>query len=93
MVEQLFIGVVIVSLTIATVAVFIDRGIKMLKCAGPWLMAPPHALKSVLSLVAVTLWLLAALTAAVWIWAGAFIILGLFESLEPALYFSVTAFT
>jgi hypothetical protein len=93
MFEQLFIGGAIVSLTIVSVAMFVGGGIRALKRMGPWLTRPPYALKAILSLVAVTLWLLAALTAAGWIWALAFIILGLFDTLEAALYFSVTAFT
>ncbi len=39
------------------------------------------------------LWLMAALTAGVWIWAATFIAVGSFQTLELALYFSVTSFT
>ncbi|MGY8961442.1 MAG: ion channel [Alphaproteobacteria bacterium] len=93
MFEQLIIGGAIVSLTIVSVAMFVGIGIGGLKRMGRWLTKPPYWIKAILSLVAVTLWLLAALTAAVWIWAAAFIVLDLFETLEAALYFSVTAFT
>jgi hypothetical protein len=93
MFEQLFIGGAIVSLTIVSVALFVGSGIGALKRMGPWLQRPPYGIKAILSLITVTLWLLAALTAAVWIWALAYIILGLFDTLEAALYFSVTAFT
>jgi hypothetical protein len=29
----------------------------------------------------------------VWIWAGAFLVLGLFPAVEPAVYFSIVSFT
>ena len=40
-----------------------------------------------------TLWLMAAHSLGVWIWAATFLMLGTFSALEPALYFSVVSFT
>lgn len=42
--------------------------------------------------VAVT-WILLALTTSVWGWAALYMLLGLFDHLEPALYFSIVSFT
>lgn len=39
------------------------------------------------------LWILVVLTSTVWGWAVLYMSLGLFETLEPALYFSVVSFT
>jgi len=39
------------------------------------------------------LWLMAAHSAGVWIWAATFLAIGAFDALDPALYFSVVAFT
>lgn len=39
------------------------------------------------------LWILLVLTSAVWGWAALYIVLGLFDRLEPALYFSIASFT
>jgi hypothetical protein len=39
------------------------------------------------------LWILVVLTSAVWGWAVLYVGLGLFDSFEPALYFSVISFT
>jgi hypothetical protein len=64
-----------------------------MKHIGPWLARPPHARKTMLALVGVTLWILAALSAAVWIWAIALIGAGEFQEMEPALYFAFSAFT
>ncbi len=40
-----------------------------------------------------TVWILAAHTASVWLWSIAFYLLGVFDRLEPAVYFSLVAFT
>jgi hypothetical protein len=44
-------------------------------------------------LVVATLWLLGAHTASVWLWSLAFFLLGVFETLEPAVYFTLVTFT
>lgn len=93
MLLQLVLGSLVISVTVITTVVFIGAVIRFLTYIGPWLVSPFKVYKVILSLVGVTLWLMAALTASVWIWAAAYIALGVFESLEPALYFSVVAFT
>jgi len=93
MVIQLLVGSFVVALTIATAAVFMGVAIRLLKRAGPMLAKPPHMLKTIISLTGVTLWLLAAISLSVWIWAGAFLVLGLFSAVEPAVYFSIVSFT
>ena len=93
MLLQLFIGSVLVPATLVVEATFITSAIRVLTQIGGWLIRPPHAPKSALALVGVTLWLLAAHSIGVWIWTGAFNGLGAFEALEPALYFSIVAFT
>lgn len=90
---QLVLGSLVISATVITTVVFIGGVIRFLTYIGPWLTSPFKVYKVILSLVGVTLWLMAALTASVWIWAAAYIALGVFDSLEPALYFSVVAFT
>lgn len=90
---QLSIGALVVSLTVVVEAAFIGVAIRTLVRIGPWFSTPPYAHKSILALIGVTLWLLAALSACIWIWAAMFMSLGVFKELEPALYFSITAFT
>lgn len=90
---QLVIGSLVVSLTVVVEAAFIGVAILVLGRYGSWLATPPHTYKTVVALAGVTLWLLAALTVCVWIWAALLMGLGAFEALEPALYFSVVAFT
>jgi hypothetical protein len=93
MLAQLVVGSLVVSFTVAIEAIFIVAASRALTRIGPWLVAPPHAHKTILALIFVTLWLLAALSIGVWIWAIVLIGVGAFDALEPALYFSVVTFT
>ena len=45
------------------------------------------------TLVLVTIWLLGAHTAGVWLWGLAYILLGIFDALEPSIYFALVAYT
>ena len=45
------------------------------------------------TLVLATIWLLAAQTVSVWMWSFAFRLLGIFDSMEPAVYFTLVTFT
>jgi len=58
-----------------------------------WLDTGHRAAKSALVIIVATLWLLLAHSAAVWMWAITFLWLETFETLEPALYFSIVSFT
>lgn len=90
---QLLIGSLAVSLTVVVEAAFIGAAIRILVSRGQWLASPPYARKTVLALIGVTLWLLAATTICVWVWAATYIAVGAFDTFETALYFSVVAFT
>jgi len=88
---QLATGTAIVTLTIIVIAAFIGAAILILTRVGEWFVSPPRLYKTIVSLIGVVLWLLAALTA--WLWAAALMGLGIFESFETRLYFAVVAFT
>jgi len=88
---QLATGTAIVTLTIIVIAAFIGAAILVLTRVGEWFVSPPRLYKTIVSLIGVVLWLLAALTA--WLWAAALMGLGIFESFETRLYFAVVAFT
>lgn len=59
----------------------------------PWLGRRPHRPKLILVLCMSAVWVLAQITAAVWVWALALRGLGIFHSLEEAVYFALVAFT
>ncbi len=58
-----------------------------------WLTRPPHRPKLILVMIVAALWILAQVTAGVWMWAFAMMALGIFETLELSVYFALVAFT
>ncbi len=59
----------------------------------PWLTRPPHRPKLMIVLCTTALWVLLQMTVAVWLWALTFSGLGIFTSLEEAVYFALVSFT
>ncbi len=59
----------------------------------PWTRRTPHAPKITLMLVVSALIVLAVTTISVWIWAFGFLALGVFQQVEPAIYFTLVSFT
>ena len=58
-----------------------------------WLARAPHSPKLMLVLSVTALWVLAQMTIAVWMWALTLMALGVFQTLEVAVYFALVAFT
>lgn len=56
-------------------------------------LVPGSTLHLVFNLIIALIWIILVLTLSVWAWAALYMYLGLFETLEPALYFSVVSFT
>jgi len=90
--NQILIGSFIIPITILVQVIFIQIAIRFLRKLEQTQSRYGTAAISIL-LSASTLWLLAALSIAIWIWAGFFLYLGCFETLEQSLYFSMVAFT
>ncbi|PJI86477.1 ion channel [Yoonia maricola] len=59
----------------------------------PWLTRTPHRPKLILVLCIAAVWIMAQMTAGVWAWALAMMALGVFDTLELSVYFSLVAFT
>lgn len=59
----------------------------------PWLMKEPHPPKLMLVLCTTAIWVLFQMTFAVWMWALTFVALGVFETVEVAVYFALVSFT
>lgn len=93
MLKQLLIGSLIISLTIGVQASFISLAMTNIKKVIPWLRNAPYLPKAIISLAGVAVWLMIAHSINVWLWAGTFMRLGTFETLETALYFSIVSFT
>lgn len=61
--------------------------------ARPWLSREPHGVKLMLALCVAAVWILAQVTAGVWVWAIAFWLLDVFITIEASVYFALVAFT
>ena len=93
MFDQLFLGFCLTVLTFVAAALLMWMFEAILGKRRAWLLQPPHAAKLMLLLCMTLFWMMAMLTAAVWIWAIAFYALGIFSTLEASVYFSLVAFT
>jgi len=93
MLIQIGLGSLVILLTIFVEAIFIGIAIFMLGRLGTRLREGRKALRQVVTLACVVSWLLLALSAAIWIWAGVLLALGQFADIETALYFSIVSFT
>lgn len=93
MLTQITIGTAVIFATIVIQVLFISSAINVLSNHGRWLAKPPFMIKTTLALVAVVLWLIVGISICAWSWAGVFLMMGVFHSLEPSLYFSIVTFT
>jgi len=94
--HQIFLGSFVIPITILVQVIFIQVAIKQLRrieAKDSFVHGKLKTLPAVYLLSLSTLWLLAALSIAIWIWAGFFQLLQCFETLEESLYFSMVAFT
>ncbi|NNC36407.1 MAG: two pore domain potassium channel family protein [Hyphomonadaceae bacterium] len=92
MIEQILLGSVLIIVTLVIEVIFIEITVRSLKKFDPVLQVT-NIRKTTLVLIGITLWLLAAMSIAIWIWALALRSLDVFDTLEGALYFSMVAFT
>lgn len=90
---QMLVGSGLIATTLLLEAIFVAAAIAGLSRLGPALNGKYRRSKQVAAIIATTMWLLLALSAAVWIWAAAFIVLGQFSDVETAVYFAVVSFT
>ena len=93
MFTQIAIGTAVIFITIVIQVVFVSIAIEVLTRFNTWFVKPPFFIKTTMGLVGVVLWLVAGISISAWSWAGVFLLVGAFEYLEPALYFSVVTFT
>jgi len=87
------IGTSVICGTVLIHVLFISALGHVLTKNGDWIAKPPYLLKHIFTLVGMVLWLVAGLTASCWLWASVYLVNGVFEQLEPALYFTVVTFT
>lgn len=89
----LFIGSIMMISSLAISIVLFDFAARMLRWLDRRSRFGYERLPLVFDLGIAGLWILLVLTGSVWGWAALYMMLGLFDSLEPALYFSIASFT
>ena len=89
---QLLIGALMVGLTMVVQAGFVAAAFAVDDRVIPSRFRKSR-LGGTMLLASATIWMLLALTAAAWLWAGLFMALGAFQELEPALYFATVSLT
>lgn len=91
--HQIAIGSALVVVSVLISALIFLAMEALMARAHRWLIRPPHRPKLALVLVTTVMGALGMITASVWIWALAFLEIGVFETLEEALYFALESFT
>ena len=93
MVLQLFIGSLMMILTV----IIAGMSAWMMEWAFArshfWLLREPHRPKLMLVVLIAAFWALAMVTVGVWIWALCFRSLGIFVTMEAAVYFALVSYT
>lgn len=93
MVFALFIGSVMIIGSLAVAIALFGVAMRLLQWLEDTHVFGYPRLSLVFDLGVAILWILVVLTSTVWGWAVLYMALGLFDTLEPALYFSVVSFT
>lgn len=93
MIIQILVGscLMLCSILVAGVSFWIME--VMLLRVTPWFLREPHRPKLMLALSLAAVWCLWLVTAGVWTWAIAFRLMGLFPTMEQAVYFALVSFT
>jgi len=89
----LFIGSAMMVVSLAVAIVLFGIAARVLRWLNDTNAFGYSHLPLVFDLAVAALWILIVLASAVWGWAALYIALGLFDALEPALYFSIASFT
>jgi hypothetical protein len=90
---QLAIGAIMVALTVSIHAIGFDFMIRRLKTVSSRFMVVFRGLWKNAVIIWATLAAFIIITVDVWLWALLYRFIGAFDSMEPALYFSLSSFT
>jgi hypothetical protein len=90
---QLIIGSILIVTTIMIHSAFIGLAASTAEKNSQWLRTGDHSFKTTLAVTIVVLWMLTSISICTWMWAGLFIWIDVFNSLEPAIYFSLVTMT
>ncbi len=84
-------ALMLVSIMVAGLSLWIVE--YLLRRSHAWLTREPHGPKMALVLFSGAMWIMGLITIGVWLWAILFRVLGVFHSLEAAVYFALVSYT
>ena len=93
MLTQIIIAGLLITLTIALQAAVIGVNETLFNKFNRWLVRPPRIAKMVWAITIVVLWIMVGISISVWLWARVYIWLGVFDSLEQSVYYSIVNLT
>lgn len=93
MFAQMLTGSIMIAVSIFIMSASVSLAVLGLTRVGSWVVEGHPFLRLTIALTLITLWLLVAISLTVWLWAGLFLYLRLFDALEPSLYFSIVSLT
>ena len=91
--NQLTLGSIIMALTVVIHAAVLLFMLDPLRNLAGWLRARVGRGRQFVVFLTAVAGVIAVTTVEVWIWAGAFIVTGAIEGLEPAVYFALISYT
>lgn len=90
---QMFIGSVVIALNVIIQTFFIATAGRRIELLETWLH-PPHLTLRITSVLAIAmLWIVTGVSINCGAWTYVYLYLGVFDHIEPALYFSMVSFT
>lgn len=93
MLVQLALGSLLMTVTILIAGLSVWAMEAGLIRFDPWLRRRPHGPKLMVMIGVAAFWVLLQLTAGVWLWAVTFLGLGVFQTLETSVYFTLVSYT
>ena len=93
MIAVISIGSCVILFTMVLATVFFELASVVIDILTRHYAASRQRIIALLALLAAVVWIVLVLTLSVWSWALVYFALGLFDHLEPALYFAIVSFT
>ena len=93
MIQAIVVGSLMLVATVVVESVVIAIAVWVLQSQGPKLARLSVLPRLIVSLSALSLWLLAGISVALWLWAALFVWLGEFDTIAKSIYFSSVSAT
>ncbi len=93
MMQVILVGTLMIVATVVIESLVIAIAVSMLNRYALKLERMAMLLRTIVTMTSLSLWLLAGISVALWLWAGLFMVVGEFDSISQAIYFSSVSAT